>query len=65
MRPQNFQQARYIEMMQMAGEHSAFLVTLEPFEGMAHPETFAKLAYYYMRLAGLSPFDDNLNLNID
>lgn len=56
---------RYIESMEWAGAHCCWLLTLKPFEGMAQPETFAKLAYHYMRLAGVSPFDNNLNLNID
>jgi len=54
----------YVEMMQYSGIHAAYLTTLEPKEGQQQPETFARLAYHYMRLAGISPFDNNLNLNI-
>jgi hypothetical protein len=53
-----------IRMMQGMGQHAAYLATLKPFPGMADPSAFARLAYHHMRLAGLSPFADNLNLNI-
>lgn len=55
----------FIRSMEWAGQHAAWLTTLAPREGQQKPETFAILAYHYMRLAGVSPFDNNLNLNID
>jgi hypothetical protein len=57
-------QSDYIRHMEYAGTHAAWLTTLAPKEGQQKPETFAQLAGHYMRLAGVSPFNDNLNLNV-
>lgn len=55
----------HVRSMEYAGEHCAYLLTLEPFEGMAEPATFARLAYREMRKAGVSPWPEtNINLNI-
>ena len=56
---------RYIESMEWAGMHAAWLTTLPPKEGQQSAETYAMLAYRNMRKAGVSPFDNNLNLNVE
>jgi len=53
----------YVEMMQYSGIHAAWLTTVDHPE--QQPETFARLAYHYMRLAGISPWPEtNLNINV-